>query len=253
MDPANLNAFLLYFMLSQLSPAPAPPAAPVVASAAARAPSLVNGRAELSFINTTGNTSTQTLGTGAELTVTPGRWVLHSEARYVRTNAGDELQAENIVSQARISRSLWDDVSGYGEARFVRNTFAGIRRQTTIELGMSKQFLRGEPRHLRAEAAVGHIDEDRLTGVDRRLTSGTAGLRYGLAISRQGHWSQQAYLTTDLTDSSDWRLRHEASIAATLTSVLSLTFTHTLTYLHEPVPGFERADTVGAAAIVAKF
>lgn len=120
-------------------------------------------------------------------------------------------------------------------------------------MGLSKLFRSDGPQQWRAEAAVGHIDEDRLSGLDRRLTSGTAGLRYGLIFSKTSKWSQQAHLTTDLTDSSDWRLRHEASIAAGLTSVLSLKFTHTLTYLHEPVPGFERTDTVGSAALVATF
>ncbi len=257
MDPVNLNTLVLYFLLSQLSPAPAPAAvlapAAVAAAKAERPASLVGGRAELSFVNTTGNASTQTLGTAAELNIKPGRWVLHSEARYMRTNASDRLQAENVASQLRVARTVFDDVSAYGETRYVRNTFAGIRRQTTMELGMSKQFVRGDPRHLRGELALGHIEEDRLTGVDRRLTSGTAGIRYGLSIAKQGQWSQQAYFTTDLTDSRDWRLRHEASVAASLNTVLSLKFSHTLTYLNEPVPGFERADTVGAAALVAKF
>lgn len=255
MDPVNLNTLLLYFLLSQLSPAPAPLAAPAAAAAprVEQPPPLVGGRAEFSFVNTTGNAATQTLGTAAELNFRPGRWILHTEARYLRTNASDRLQAENITSQLRVARTIVDDVSAYGETRYVRNTFAGIRRQTTMELGLSKQFVRGKPRHLRGELALGHIEEDRLSGLDRRLTSGTAGLRYGLPIARQGQWTQQAYFTTDLTDSSDWRLRHEASVAASLNAVLSLKFSHTLTYLHEPVPGFERADTVGAAALVASF
>lgn len=245
MDPVSLHTWLLYFVLSQV------PAAGVVK--VKEPPPMFGGRAELSFVNTTGNASTQTLGTAAELRVRPGPWTLASKARYVRTNADDQLQAENLVSELRIGRPLFDEVSMYGETRYLRNTFAGIRRQTTVEVGMSKEFARGEPRHLRGELAVGHIDEDRLTGVDRRLTSGTAGLRYGLSLAKQGQWTQEAYFTTALGDSSDWRLRHEASVSASLNTVLSLKFSHTLTYLHEPVPGFERTDTVGSAALVAKF
>jgi putative salt-induced outer membrane protein YdiY len=258
MDPVTLNSWLLYFVLSQFPAAtisyrqpPAP--APAPAAAKAERPSIVDGRAELSFVNTSGNAATQTIGTAAELNVRPGRWMMSSEARYVRTNADDSLQAETIESDLRVARTIFDQVSAYGETRYLRNTFAGIRRQTTFEFGMSKQFVRSEQRHLRGELAIGYVSEDRLIGDYRRLASGTAGFRYGLPISKQGRWSQQAYITTDLGDSSDWRLRHEASVAANLNTVLSLKFSHTLTYLHDPVPGFEHADTVGAAALVAKF
>jgi putative salt-induced outer membrane protein len=211
------------------------------------------GRAELSFVSTTGNTATQTLGTAAELSYKPGIWTLETSGRYVRTTADDELRAESLASQLRVARTLFDEVAGYGEARYVRNTFAGIRRQTTVEVGLAKDFLKRKTQQISAEAAFGHIDEDRLSGEDRRLSSGTAGLRLNFALTKTSTWSQDARVTTDLGNTDDWRLRHEAAIAASLNSVLSLKFSHAFTYVNEPVPGFGHTDALGAAALVARF
>jgi putative salt-induced outer membrane protein YdiY len=158
-----------------------------------------------------------------------------------------------VTSNLRVSRTAFDNVVGYGEARYVRNTFAGIRRQASVEVGIAKDLLKSRTQELSAEAAFGHIDEDRLSGADRRLTSGAAGLRLKFALSKGSAWTQDARVTTDLANGDDWRLRHEAAIAASLNSVLSLKFSHALTYVNEPVPGFGRTDALGAAALVARF
>jgi hypothetical protein len=39
-------------------------------------------------------------------------------------------------------------------------------------------------------------------------------------------------------------------LTATLTSVLSLKFSNTVRYANEPVPGFEKTDTITTAALV---
>ncbi len=263
MDPSSTCAWLLYVVLWHAPHVPAALGsgdAPVHAAPATggNAPAgaaerPVSGRAELSFVSTTGNTSTETIGTAAELAFVPGPWRLESQGRYIRTTAEDHVLAESISSQLRASRRLFNEVAGYGEARFLRNAFAGIRRQTTLELGLAKEFLRRGAQLVATEAAVGHIDEDRLSGADRRLTSGTVGLKLGFPLSRSSSWNQHARVTTDLGNADDWRIRHEASIAASLNSILSLKLSHALTYVNEPVPGFGNTDAMGAAALVAKF
>ena len=52
---------------------------------------------------------------------------------------------------------------------------------------------------------------------------------------------------------SDWRVSHVAALQAGLNAVLALKLSHEVNYRNEPVPGFTRADTVAAAAIVASF
>lgn len=251
-------------MLSQLAPAGSPQAAlypvqlpPIVAVETPAEPvepiDRVQGSVELSFVSTTGNTATQTVGTAAGLRFRPGMWVIDAEGRYLRTTADDELRAESVSSGVRAARNLFDEVAAYAETRHQRNTFTGIRRQLTAEFGISKDFLKKETQQLSAEVAIGHIDEDRLSGDDRRLTSGTAGAKLRFALSKTSTWTQNARLVTDLGNTSDWRLQHEAALAASLNAVLSLKLAHSVSYVREPVPGFGRTDAVGSAALVASF
>jgi putative salt-induced outer membrane protein YdiY len=214
---------------------------------------LLSGRAELSFVNTSGNASTQTIGTAGQFAVRPGPWLIAAEGTFVRTTAAKTVQAESLTTQVRVSRALSPRVDGYAQGQYLRNTFAGLAHQSGLELGFSTALVDDGRRRLLGELAFGYINEQRLEGEDHVLSSGTVGVRYGWAISKYSEFSDEAFFTTNVSDPTDWRLRHTASISASLNAIFSLKVSHVLTYLREPVPGFERTDAMGSAAIVAKF
>ena len=54
-------------------------------------------------------------------------------------------------------------------------------------------------------------------------------------------------------EAGDWRVDNVVSIAARLTSLLSLKVSNTVRYANTPVPGFKNTDTTTAIALVAKF
>jgi putative salt-induced outer membrane protein len=212
-----------------------------------------SGKAELSFVNTSGNSSTQTIGTAGLLELRPGAWLIASDTSFVRTTTEDEVQAESLTSELRVARKLSAHVDAYGQGRYLRNTFAGLRHQKSLEFGLSTRLLQEKPHRLRAEAALGYIDEDRVEGDDRILSSGTLGLRYAWNVTKTSEFTQDTIITGNLRDGNDWRLRNAASLAAHLNTIFSLKFSHVLTYLREPVPGFEQSDRISSAALVAKF
>lgn len=216
---------------------------------------LYSGRAELSFVNTTGNTSTQTIGTAGSFQVRPDLWLFSVDAAFVRSTTQDELQAESLTVQTRAARALSPRVDAYGQTQYLRNTFAGLRHQAGVELGLATRLT--EPlsttHKLHAEVAFGYINENRVEDEDRVLSSATIGARYIWALSKTAEFSDDAFYITNVNDVSDWRLRNTASIAANLSSIFSLKFSHVLSYLREPVTGFRQTDTLTSAAIVAKF
>jgi putative salt-induced outer membrane protein YdiY len=214
---------------------------------------IFNGRAELSFVNTTGNTSTQTIGTAGQFQLRVAPWLVQTDANFVRSTSQDLVQAESLSVSLRASRPINPRVDGYGQAQYLRNTFAGLRHQTGVELGVSTRLVNRRRQHLNGELAFGYIGEDRFEDEDRALTSLTMGTRYGWVISRTSEFNDEATYTTNVSDVSDWRLRHAASITASLNARFSLKFSHVLTYLREPVPGFRQTDTMTSAAFVAKF
>src|SRR5579872_5838256 len=83
-----------------------PPAAP---------PPEREGSAEFSFVGTTGNSSTQTIGLGGELIYRPDDWETKLKINYVRNEADDVLRAQSFVATLRAQRPIEPRLSGYGQ------------------------------------------------------------------------------------------------------------------------------------------
>src|SRR5215467_13074784 len=66
-------------------------------------PPHVEGTGELSFVNTSGNTQTNTLAAGGSLTWRPLPWVIEMKAAFVRGSANDVLTAKSFAFGTRLS------------------------------------------------------------------------------------------------------------------------------------------------------
>lgn len=241
-------------------PPPATPAAVVVrtqppstAKPPAEKPRIVRGKSELSYVSTGGTAETQTIGTGAELLVTPDKWRIETKVSYLRNRVNDQVRARRLNGQFRSARKMGEAAEVFGRANYLRNTFAGIRNSWDAAVGVTAILYKGAPQRLAVDSGFGYLTEDRTQGLGRDLASVDVGVRHAWEFSRRNRLTNDAALKTDIERTSDWRLNYVAALQAGLNSILSLRVSHELSYRNEPVPGFTRADTVASAAIVATF
>lgn len=262
--PATITADALPAVvdIGQLAPPPSPaPAPPVVVAGPAAAPAkppaprprLVRGKGELSYVSTGGTADTQTIGTAAELLITPPDWRIESKIAFLRNSVNDEVRARRLNGQFRAARKLGDRAEVFGRAAYLRNTFAGIDNSWDAAAGVTAILYQGQPQRLAIDSGFGHLTEDRTQGLGRDLTSVDFGMRHLWEFSKRNRFTNDAAIKTDIERTSDWRLNHVAAVQAGLNSILSLKVSHELHYRNEPVPGFTRSDTVAAAAIIATF
>jgi putative salt-induced outer membrane protein YdiY len=233
----------------------APPVVVGVVSPAAppRKPELVRGRAELSYVSTGGTASTQTIGGGAELVVTPVGWRFESRANYLRTRTDGTVRARRLTGQLRGARTIGERAELFARAAYLRNTFAGIDNSVEGAAGVTAILFQSDRQRLLLDSGFGYIGEDRTIGRGRYLGTFDVGVRHQWEFSRRNRISNDASLKADVERNSDWRVSHVAALEAALNAVLALKLSHEVNYRNEPVPGFTRADTVAAAAIVATF
>lgn len=229
----------------------APP--PATAKPPAPPPRIVRGKSELSYVSTGGTAETQTIGTSAELLVTPTNWRVETKIAYLRNRVNDEVRARRLNGQFRSSRKIGDAAEVFGRANYLRNTFAGIRHSWDAAVGVTTILFQNTPQRLAVDSGFGYLTEDRTQGLGRDLASLDVGVRYAWEFSRRNRFTNDAAVKTDIERTSDWRLIHVAAVQAGLNSILSLRVSHELNYRNEPVPGFTRADTVASASIVATF
>jgi len=227
-------------------------------------PPVWSGKAEASYVATSGNSDAKTLGAAGEVlwVPPPGIWNFKLSLAYIRSESDGVESAEAFVGEFRAARKLSARLEAYALGGYRENKFAGIDHQWAGELGAAYQFLSGDPHSLKVETGFGYTKEVRLLPEppagpggteDRNFSTIRAGLEYKWKISKTAEFSEEASYTYDLKDSEDWRFADKVSLSAGVTTVLSVKLSYAWLTLNEPVPGKKKTDTITSAALVAKF
>jgi putative salt-induced outer membrane protein len=252
----TLSAFALFLgiaagqALAQAPPCPCPePAVPP--------PPLWFGKGELSFLSTSGNTDTTSLGGALELNYKPAPWLFTLKAAYLRSSTEGILTAESFAGSLRASRDLTPHVDVFVGGNYLRNRFSGIDNLYGGEAGAGYKLLLGPVHFLRVEGAAGYAhEEDILMGVilpTRNYATARAGLGYKWQLTKAAAFTNDFSYLLDLDDTSNWFITDKAAITAAISSVFALQASWTLLYRNEPVDDFSKTDTATAVGIVAKF
>jgi putative salt-induced outer membrane protein len=226
---------------------------PAGAQAPAPPPPAREGSAEFSFVGTSGNSSTQSVGLGGELIFRPDRWESKVKVSYIRNKAEEELKAQSFVLTARAQRQIHDRLSGFGQYGYQRDRFAGILDRNAIEGGVAYAWLDKAPQKLVVDGALGYANEQRLLGENFSSATFSGGGLYTIHVSSTSDLSEDARYIVSLSDTSDWRYTNAIALTAKISTIFSLKVSNTIRYLNLPVIGFKNTDVVTSIALVAKF
>jgi putative salt-induced outer membrane protein len=216
-------------------------------------PKNLTGKAELSFVSTSGNTSTQTFGFAAEAEYKPAPWAFKGGLAFLRAESDDEVKAKSIAAYVRGGRKIADPIEVFAEARYLKNTFAGIDNRFGLEGGIAYTVFKLPQHLLKAEAALGYVRELRVTEPSLSFAMARLGASYKWTFSKTADFTEECGFIEDLSDSGDWRLQSVASVSAAMSSLFSLKASHPFNYVRKPPAGFGRTDTITSVAFVAKF
>jgi putative salt-induced outer membrane protein len=209
--------------------------------------------AEFSFVGTSGNSSTESVGLGGERIDRPGPWVFTEKTVYIRNKSDSELKAESFFLTLQGARTLTPHLSIFGRYRFLHDRFAGIEHRNTVEGGLAYVLVNTAPHKLIVDGGLGYANEARVLGPDLSTAIAPAEAIYTLKISDTAELSDEGGFVFSLSQGDDWRLANVAGITAKVTTVFSLKLSNTVRYVHAPALGFEKTDTITAIALVAKF
>ncbi len=211
------------------------------------------GSAELSYVGTTGNSSTQTLGAGVTTIARADGWTVTSKAAFIRNKDRDAVKAQSTSIGTEAGRALTARLTLRGQYAYQRDRFAGIRNRHTIEAGVAFAAVTSERQRLTLKAAAGYAHEARVAAGTVSAAIATSGLTYTLELSDTASFDNETVAETSLEDAGDQRLQNVASLTARVNATFSLKVKHTWRWVKTPPPGFRKADTITAVALVATF
>lgn len=245
----NLRLALIVLALAQaqtaFGQAPAPPAEPPP-------PPRLEASAQLAFLDTRGNATTQSLGAGGDVVWRPDPWTFTAKAAFAQNETEGELTSRSLAALLRGSRALNERLSAYGQYDFLRDEFAGVEQRHVIEGGISYLALDAAPHTLRFDGGLGYLYEE---GPDEELRSATLSLAaaYRLAISATSELTYEPRYLLPLAETDAWKLDQRVALVVAVNTALALKLSHTLRYSAEPQVGFATTDTIMAVSLVARL
>jgi len=180
------------------------------------------------------------------------KWTDEAELSFVDTGGNTEvvsLSGKNLLTYAFTEKLLgaWKLGALYGETDNVKNA---EKYYTEFRLDYSYTdtiyFL-----------AIGGWLQDKFAGIESRYYLGPGGRVYGLyqyAFSKKNRFSQSLEFLYDFDDSDNYNVNSETALITALSNYFSLKTSYEIRYDHEPVPAtLKDTDTVLSVTLVVNF
>lgn len=240
MRPSLIALAALPSLLAAQAPTPPPPP-------------FREGTAEASFVGTTGNSSTQSIGLGAELTLRPEPWETRLKIGYLRSEVSGVTSAQALTGLLRGQRKFFGNMAFFAQYTYLSDKFAGTSARHTGDVGIAGPLLT-LPRHtITADIGGGFASDKQVAGSGKSTAIASAGALYKWKVSETADFSEEARYVGAVPDGGDWRYTNAAAIAAKISTLLSLKVSNSVRFVNRPVTGFHDTDVQTAVALVAKF
>ncbi|NOZ79176.1 MAG: DUF481 domain-containing protein [Acidobacteria bacterium] len=207
----------------------------------------------LSYMATTGNTSTTTGGLNFDCDHTGVRWKSTSSVDALRERRDGHLDAERFNARTQLTHvgaTRWG--LSYG-AELHRDQFAGINLRSVLNLGAGATY--GLNRRTSLDVNLGGTwtyanlrkDETRST------LGGLVAGRLTWRISPTATFKQDLELYPNFTDTTDYRIVAKTSLEASINKALALKLSYLVRYDNLPAPGKVSTDTTTTTSLVIHF
>ena len=212
-------------------------------------------QAELSFVDTGGNTEVTSLSAKNVLQykfseTSQAAWKLG--ALYGKTDG--EKTAESYFSDLRLEYLFTNRLYSFAAAGWSQDEFAGIDSRYYVGPGVGYKFLAG-PKHIfLGEVGVNYVKEEYTDDTDEGYFEGRAYASYEYAFTEKNKFSQSVEYLYDFEDGDNYKVNSETALISALSDYLSLKTTYVIKYGNQPVPStLEETDTILSVTLVVNF
>ena len=164
-------------------------------------------QAELSFVDTGGNTETTSLSAKNTLKgPLSGKLALTWSLSGLFAETDGVTTAEQYFTEARLDYTISERFYGFGLTNWKQDEFAGLDSRTSLGLGAGYKFLTGPVHELAGEAGLNQVAEEFTDGTDNDYTSARLFGGYTWTFSESTKLTQTVEYLADLDDSDKVQL-----------------------------------------------
>ena len=207
----------------------------------------------LGYVMTSGNTDLKTINLSDKLTFRPNRgWLFTQQAAYIYGYNDSVETANQVLASLRSDYYLRPNLSIYALLGYERNQFAGLDRRYEESVGLSWLAVK-QPRHeLQIDLGVG-ANQQTTGAISDEFMSARLAPRYRFNISDKAYLEESIELVENLDDTGDLRTMSLTQLVAPLMAGIAIRLSYLLRHDAEPVPGFEKLDTIFTSGLQFTF
>lgn len=210
--------------------------------------------AELSFVDTGGNTEVTTLAAKNLLKIPFserffGSWKL--QALYGKSDG--IKNAESYSTELRGDYAWTARVYHFVSAGWLQDEFSGIDNRYIYGVGSGYKLLDGPKHLLIGEAGLTYTAEDHTDGSNSDYLGGRLFGQYDYKFTDANKFTQSVEFFPDFDDTKNWLLNSETALIAALNSHFSMKTSFLLKYDNQPTQGLDKTDRIVSVALVANF
>ena len=224
---------------------PCPPAAPPP-------PPLWTGSLGFSYLATSGNTDSSSLGLTGTAARQPTPWGLEVSALANRAESDGEETAERLFGSFKARRAVGEAFELFGGLIWERDRFAGFDSRALVSLGGTWKPLRGPAHELSFDGGLTWTEEDPVVGDDDGYAGALLGGTWVWHFTATASLREKALFFPSFSDSTNWRATSDTALEAALASAWALRVGYFYSRDNLPAAGFGKSDATTSVSLVWK-
>jgi len=213
-------------------------------------------RAELSYTNSSGNTSNQALASklGIKREEALNRYYINGSA--LRTESDNEETSNRWLADGRYERVIHDRLYGLFEAYYIKDKYSGYDYRYGLGPGVGYDIIKTDAHSLKGILSLLYSHDRYSEGPEKSddYFSGKAGIKYEWRIMKDLTFREDAYYLFSLNDADQYFLNSETAIEVKLSDMLSLGVSYIIAYQNEPPsPEIDNTDKIFMTSLIVDF
>ncbi len=207
----------------------------------------------LSYLATSGNSSSQTGGVDLLFKRTFDPWGFEAAANYLRAEQNGVETAKKLFLGLRGTHNLGDNLALFLAGSYLQDRFAGLDPRLLVEGGIVYKLLKGPEHELAFDLGLTWTKDDLVGGGSNSYAGAVGAAHYAWNITKTARFTEVLSFFPSFKDTSDWRIESITGLQASITETTALKLTYNYRYANRPVTGFGSTDTQTAVSLVINF
>lgn len=211
--------------------------------------------AELSYVDTRGNTRLKTL---SAQNIFKYKFIDQLDAEWkvnaVYGESNGKRSAEKYLSEFRINYNYTKRFYGTFISRWYKDTFAGIDSEHMIGPAAGYKIFDGSKHFLLSEIGINYVRKEYTINKMEEYASGRSFTKYEYFFNDKNSFLQAIEYLHNFEDKNDYYVTSETAIKSVLNSYLSLKVSYLAKYRHRPIPSnLDNTDEILTVALILSF